>query len=272
MIRDFYKKRFVRILVPTVTWFIILNVFGKTYDNPNNSFWIAKTPHFWYMYALLGVYLVLPIVSSWYKHASNKSRFMYLALWVFSLIFVIINKWCTIKLEYSHQGFLFSTPFHSFLYVSGYLGYFLLGAIIRDYYRVLEKHIRKVVIIGLVTYVVIYLALRFARIADSNAIAYLSLPTSILSTVLFLLFFRLGDKLKEYLSQKESRLRIMHVLVDFSNATFSIYLMHILVLQLLSIPSIGGYLRLGIGLSVFFSCFAVYKVLSFLPFSKYFLG
>lgn len=65
---------------------------------------------------------------------------------------------------------------------------------------------------------------------------------------------------------------VSKVVCELSNATFSIYLMHVMVLQHIQVESIGGYSRLCISIIVFTVSFVVYKVLSFIPYSKYILG
>ena len=89
--KSFFSKRITRILIPTLLWFLFYQFLGTTYDNPVHSFWINKTPHFWYLYALLGIYLTAPIVTPWYREASIKIKCFYLILWFMTLLFVINN-------------------------------------------------------------------------------------------------------------------------------------------------------------------------------------
>lgn len=194
----FFKKRMTRIILPMVFWFVVFNLVGKGFDNPNNSFWIAKTPHLWYLYALIGVYLILPVLSVWYRNSSNKERLVYLILWVFSLLLIIINEHFPISFDYSHQGMLYSTPFHSLLYVSGYVGYFLLGAMIRDNQETtINRYFGKIILIAIVLYVLLIVIFKFfVGVSESNTIAYCSLSTCLLSSTIFIALNKIGSWIK----------------------------------------------------------------------------
>ena len=270
----FFKKRLTRIVVPAILWFLIFNVVGKEFDNPNNSFWIAKTPHFWYIYALLGIYLVLPIMSIWYRNSTIKEKLFYLLLWVTSLLIVVINEHFPITLQYNHQGMLYNTPFQSLLYVSGYIGYFLVGAMIRDNMEVINMYLGRIILFSLVLYVILIVAFRcYAGVSNSNSIAYVSLTTCLLSSTIFILLNRIGGRIRTKVAITYwGKNKVFSIMEDVSNATFPIYFMHVLFLEYIPVETIGGYSRLIICTVVFISSYFIYKILSVLPNSKYLLG
>ncbi len=274
-ISSFFRKKLSRLVIPTVLWFIIINILGKSFDNPNNTFWIAKTPHFWYMYALFGVYLILPILSYWYLGTTTKVKLVYLFLWAVSLFFIVINEHFPIRVEYSHQGMLYTTPYHSLLYISGYMGYFLLGAIIRDSMSFIIRTIKIMLPIALCIYVLLIVIFRqLYGVSEPNSIAYCSPTTCLLASILFVLFLFSGERINRIFAKKcdGNFMIISRIITTVSNATFSIYFMHVLFLEYLPIETIGGYSRMAIGIFVFTASFVVYKILSFLPFNKYLLG
>lgn len=270
----FFKKRMMRIILPTTFWFIIFNVVGKGFDNPNNSFWIAKTPHFWYLYALIGVYIILPVLSVWYRNSSSKERLVYLILWLLSLLLIVINEHFPVSFDYSHQGMLYSTPFHSLLYISGYIGYFLVGAMIRDNQEAINRRLGRFILLAIVLYVILIVVFRlFAGVEETNSIAYCSLTTSILSSTIFIVLNRIGSWIKSKGKITEGgKFGLVSITEYVSNATFSIYFMHVLILEYMPVDSIGGYTRLAIGVLVFISSYIIYKILSLIPYSKYLLG
>ena len=67
---EFFKKRFSRVLIPAVFWYIIL-FFSVAYVNGFNFdlmyIWIYDAPVPWFVCAIIGVYLVMPIFSSFVK-------------------------------------------------------------------------------------------------------------------------------------------------------------------------------------------------------------
>lgn len=202
---EFFKKRLTRVLLPTAFWFIVYYLFGKSWDNPTVTFWTEKTPHLWYMYALLGIYLVAPIISHWYKAVSIKEKTMYISLWGLSLVFVISKS--PISLEFTHQGLLYSTPYHALLYVAGYIGYFILGAIIKEYRNWFLLHAKQIICFNIIVYIaIVFTCLFFLGLSASNTIAYLSLPTCLLSFSIFVLFMKIDDRILN--SEKILRLSI----------------------------------------------------------------
>lgn len=48
--------------------------------------------------------------------------------------------------------------------------------------------------------------------------------------------------------------------------------MHVIILQHIHVESIGGYSRLLITIVVFAISYVIYKLLSYIPYSKYILG
>lgn len=265
----FFKKRFTRIVVPTAFWFLLYILFGKVFDNPVHSFWIDKTPHMWYLYALMGLYLAAPIVSAWYKEAKTKVKVLYLILWVITLLFVLRDH-APLTYQFTHQGMLYTSPLMSLLYFSGYIGYFFLGAMIRDYYDALKKHLAIIIAGGLVLYILVqFIGIKVFETTNANIIAYCSIPTAILSSIFFLGFYVLGNKLT---ISNIGGGTIKRIVTDLSNATFSMYLMHVLILENVQIETIGGYSRLLIAIIVFVISYLIYKLLSLIPYSKYILG
>lgn len=189
---EFFKKRISRVLFPTAFWFIVYYLFGKSWYNPNVTLWTEKAPHLWYMYALLGIYLIAPIISQWYKMVSIKEKLFYITLWGISLLLVLSKS--PISLEFNHQGLLYSTPYHALLYVAGYIGYFVLGAIIKEKSAWILNHAKQIFSFCVITYVVLVLICHFVLdLSDSNTIAYLSLPTSLLSMSIFVLFLLIDN-------------------------------------------------------------------------------
>lgn len=121
---EFIKKRSIRIIPPFIFWtivFIVFNcidkhLFGRTYifkfialSVLNGAFF-----HLWFIYMLIGVYLITPIISKWLKQATENEIQYFLILWLIGLLFnlPLLNK---IGLKSILVNF------------EAYLGYFVLG-------------------------------------------------------------------------------------------------------------------------------------------------
>ena len=71
----------------------------------------------WFMYTLVGLYLLTPILATWLQRASRSAVEFYLIAWVISLCYPFIGKY--LEINTSNTGILY--------YFSGYAGYYVLG-------------------------------------------------------------------------------------------------------------------------------------------------
>lgn len=160
---DFYAKRFKRLLTPFIFWSLVtpflfyvlvscitilnpsITLENHTLNATLNDMWLwlfsfnYATVPYWYIYMMLGVYLIIPIVSDWIKQASKKELQTILFLWCFSTIIPylrIVLPSLGYLGNYDHDGLygecswnLYST----FYYVSGFIGYVLLGYYFHKY-------------------------------------------------------------------------------------------------------------------------------------------
>lgn len=157
-LRGFYRKRIGRLLWPLAFWSIVLPIanflaYNYVWTNPKNLSlvgpfdvdnlvnhlytWVLNfnydTVPFWYIYMLLGIYLIIPIVSRWLESASKKDIETVLYLWGFSLLVPYITYFSPelgFKGNYGVVGLwgvCSWNPFGTFYYVSGFMGYMLLA-------------------------------------------------------------------------------------------------------------------------------------------------
>src|SRR3972149_6991597 len=103
--RSFFAKRFTRVLVPLIVWSFIYFL--------------------WFMYLLIGLYLLAPLLGIYMKHSCCCHAWYYLALW-FALVPVLtfIESWFDIT-TYISPG-AGNTIFK-------FTGYFILGWMLRDF-------------------------------------------------------------------------------------------------------------------------------------------
>lgn len=161
---DFYKKRIGRIVVPLIFWslalpilyFVYLN-YGVSTQSPSIdmanftsatmlnkmytfifNFNYDTTP-LWYLYMLVGLYLVIPILNSWLENASQKDIKLFLYVWGISLFIPyikIVAPMLGYTGNYGNMG-LFGVcdwnEFGTFYYVSGFIGYIVLAYYLMKY-------------------------------------------------------------------------------------------------------------------------------------------
>ena len=157
--REFYRKRIGRILVPLVFWSIVLPVafylylnFGRP-DTANPAivaeghdlsgtavklyafvfnFNFDTTP-LWYLYMLIGLYLVMPVLNAWLVQASKKDIRLFLVLWGVSLAIPYIQMAAPISGyagNYGNTGIWGVCDWNvygTFYYFSGFIGYLVLA-------------------------------------------------------------------------------------------------------------------------------------------------
>lgn len=155
---DFYKKRIGRIIVPLIFWslalpviyFVYLN-YGVSTQSPSidmTTFTLSSminkmytfifnfnydTTPLWYLYMLVGLYLVIPILNTWLENASQKDIKLFLYVWGISLFIPYLKMLAPVlgyTGNYGNMG-LFGVcdwnEFGTFYYVSGFIGYIVLA-------------------------------------------------------------------------------------------------------------------------------------------------
>ena len=164
-LRAFYRKRIGRIMPPLIFWSIALPVLFFAYyrfvnpatSNPTidagsytastlvDKIWLAvfnfnfDTVPLWYLYMLVGLYMIMPVLSSWLTQADKKDLKIFLYIWAFTLFIPYI------KLLAPHVGYsgnfgsmeIFGAcdwnAYGTFYYMTGFIGYMVLVCYLRRY-------------------------------------------------------------------------------------------------------------------------------------------
>ena len=91
----FIKRRLSKVVLPLLVWTfvgVVINIFR--YDFPSEQIvrTVASIPFsvqghgvLWFMYPLIGLYLVAPIISAWLQKAGKREIQIFLLLWAVSL-------------------------------------------------------------------------------------------------------------------------------------------------------------------------------------------
>lgn len=265
----FLKRRLGKIVMPTVC-FTFLYLILKTI-NGGDVDWlksICSMPFsaqghgvLWFMYTLIGLYLVSPIISRWLEKASKREEEFYLGLWAVTMCYPLLK--LVLDINDSNTGVLF--------YFSGYLGYFVLG-------HYLNKYSKSITLNKLILPVVIAIAapvvckLMKLEIDFYSLFWYLSIFVAILTVAIYVVISKYGQKLI-------LRGKIMNSIVLTSNLSFGIYLIHIAVMRFFLwkqdwIINISNYiLQWAVVVLLTFSiCWIIAYVISLLPFGDYIVG
>lgn len=135
---QFYRKRFMRILPPFFC-FMLLYTFlplawgGMTFEQSMNDLKMlpfnfpSMAGHLWFMYPLISLYLIIPVVSPWLEKATAKDERIFIGLFVISTFTPWLHRFVSPEI----WGECFWNGFSALWYCSGYLGYLVLAHYIR---------------------------------------------------------------------------------------------------------------------------------------------
>ena len=137
--RKFFRKRFTRVLIPFVIWCAVYSFyfFAQGSISLNTALLnIAKIPvnfgtevgHLWFVYMLMAIYLIAPVLSPWVVSASRRSMELFLLLWGVTLLLPFIHLYFP---DVWGECYWNATP--TLYYFSGFIGYAVLAAYIRRF-------------------------------------------------------------------------------------------------------------------------------------------
>lgn len=125
-IPKFFKKRVLRVLLPFIFWSILLTlgnivIFKKTYVISHFPMQFFTEPiyyHLWYVYMLMSLYLITPVLRGWIVSMGSN----YAPLHYFIATWFIVSTIIPIFTFVTGKYIAFQTQ-----YVYGFIGYYVLG-------------------------------------------------------------------------------------------------------------------------------------------------
>lgn len=277
----FFRKRWVRIGLPLVFWGAIYFLWDFLVQGLPFSGWtilqgILNGPYsqFWYMYVLVGLYLLTPILRVFIANAEHVLVKYFILIWVIGVAVL--------------PCFLLITPFAlnaNVFVMTGYVGYFVLGT-----YLFTVKMDRKKLVaftaLGLALTALATYALAAADYAYGEAPKLVNMyffqeyisPTVIFaSVILFLLLLTVKPPAPEKMHSIKNRLIKL-----FGENTLAIFFVHVIILESIQNGYLGFTLNRTlldpiveiplITVIVLFVSLAVVWALKKVPYLKTFIG
>ncbi len=147
---EFFRRRAVRILIPFLIWTV---VYALAWGEPVQNFkdlllnFNYAAGHLWFVYMLLGIYLLMPLLSPWAEKVGKKELGFYLIACILTTFIPFIreraigsNAVCVsgpggipMQAPYPLWGEASWNEFGVFYYLSGFIGYMLLGLYMRKF-------------------------------------------------------------------------------------------------------------------------------------------
>lgn len=214
----FLKKRFTKMLYPTLFWslfYLCMNVWLRGEDVSwkcsllSLPFSAQGNPVLWFMYTLLGLYLLAPILSRWLQVASKRELTFYMGLWVITLCYPLLRY--VVDVNTSNTGVLY--------YFTGYVGYFVLGYYLKRFPNVFPMK-WMFFALGIAFGVPIACRLQGYKIDFYDLFWYLSIFVVIQCVFWWKVIGRVNNVG-----------RFANLLILLSNLSFGIYLVHIFVMR-----------------------------------------
>lgn len=219
---NFVKKRGGRFILPVLLWSLIYLFVNGTFTAGDINMLIKSIlslPFYrqegvlWFMYVLIGLYIIAPVISPWLSQVDKKTLKFYLFIWGITLLYPFFKPW--LQLEESPYGILY--------YSSGFLGYFILGFYLRRF-GIYLRFLTSIFLLCIVILIpVVYkLFIEQYGLDFGDIFWYLSLDCPILVILWWNILKYLADWLERFSC-------IKHFCVMFSNLSFGMYLCHILI-------------------------------------------
>jgi surface polysaccharide O-acyltransferase-like enzyme len=214
---SFLKKRLTKILIPSLIWtafYVGIHVIptGDVHAILRSIFSIPFSPQgtgvLWFIYTLVGLYLVAPIISKWLSTCCKSELEFYMLIWGITLCYPIFDFF--LEVRHGDTSILY--------YFTGYLGYFILGYYLNKYPKTLSL---KVVIPFFMIALIVPIICKLKQICDFGDIFWY---LSIFVVTMCLFWYYLADKLSKRIAGNK-------LIVELSNLSFGVYLIHIFIMR-----------------------------------------
>ncbi|MBQ9462288.1 MAG: acyltransferase [Bacteroidales bacterium] len=147
---EFFKRRAKRILIPFAIWSV---VYALAWGEPVQNFkdlllnFNYAAGHLWFVYMIVGLYLIMPLLSPWAEKVGRKELLVYIFLCFLTTFIPYVREFASggdVPVIYGPSGIpnpakypLWGeaswNTFGLFYYLSGFLGYMLLGLYLRKF-------------------------------------------------------------------------------------------------------------------------------------------
>ena len=233
----FFKKRILNILPLFLVFNIIYIYFGKIPIIPVLKGKAISASHFWYIYMILGLYLLTPWLQKVLKYAEKETLFV-VFLWFL----------CNILNPYLRYFNLAEIPFSNFP-LTGFIGYYILGYFVKKYdNKVKRASFILIIVIYALGFLLSFLSTKYVLAVTGKRVSDFFDKNSLGTFIMTLSFFVFWCKFN--FSKRD---RIIKIVAD---STYFAFLVHLIVLNFVikisdemifkSVMTIGISIILGI--------------------------
>ena len=208
----FFKKRILNILPLFLVFNIIYIYFGKIPIMPILKGKAISASHFWYIYMILGLYLLTPWLQKVLKYA-EKETFFVVFLWFL----------CNILNPYLRYFNLAEIPFSNFP-LTGFIGYYILGYFVKKYdNKVKRASFILIIVIYALGFLLSFLSTKYVLAVTGKRVSDFFDKNSLGTFIMTISFFVFWCKFN--FSKRD---RIIKIVAD---STYFAFLVHLIVLH-----------------------------------------
>lgn len=267
-LKDFLKRRFIRILCPFIFWMIItLTLDYLLLGFSTKQLWsvfLGKHRYTWYVWALMGIYLFLPVLNSFVREYKLKGAEYFLLVW---FIMIILNTF----------GYY---PFYNLelTYFAKFIGYPVLG------YYLVNKEFRlkgkSLILLSAIAYIIVLLLNWYCQGHGIIDGAYLTIPVVLESIFIFLFFKSISDycegNLRSGFCKLHSKIEnglIGKIIFSISVCSYGMYFINSFLFEFIKTWHINTFKMLPvIFICVTLVSWGIMVVLNKIPFMRKFIG
>ena len=233
----FFKKRILNILPLFLVFNIIYIYFGKIPIMPVLKGKTISASHFWYIYMILGLYLLTPWLQKVLKYAEKETLFV-VFLWFL----------CNILNPYLRYFNLAEIPFSNFP-LTGFIGYYILGYFVKKYDNKLKRtSFILIIAIYVLGFLLSFLSTKYVLAVTGKRVSDFFDKNSLGTFIMTISFFAFWCKFN--FTKRNNITKII------ANSTYFAFLVHLIVLNFVikisdemifkSVMTIGISIILGI--------------------------
>lgn len=265
--KGFYKKRILPLIIPLLTWSLIYGYYKEYYilksqmsayefilDFGKKLVTDGNYVHLWFLYAIIAIYMTVPLIGKLVRSCSEKDLRYFLILWfIVSILYRLVSD---IFLRLTDQHLY--VPSMNIPFFMGNLGYFVLGYYLFNVeLRPIIKHtlFNLGILSFFLTPILTYVVSSYGGVLDEMFYGNYSITSFLMAIGVFLFF-----KEKDTMISRKTNYKVKKVIGSVSTASFSIYLIHLLVDTMVSRDVAIDATFLETTLSLLFNIVAIFSI------------
>jgi len=232
----FFRKRARRVLIPLLGWAVLYSLWRVGVRKEPLTLLRALEDlltgnvysHLWFLYMILGLYLVTPILRIYVRNASSRNLWYFVGVW-FVVTGILPTIYKLFNLTIGIPAFVATT----------YVGYFVAGQLLRN--LTVPKSLRRLLPVLILSLTALAAWASYASTIASGRREVDEYFATVWSPIIIIMTFCVFLFLKELPHERlQERMPIVYQAIRrFSSACLGVYLVHVMVFETLGMGLLG---------------------------------